>query len=298
MNVVTVSLGQLVDGALAEVQAPHEIGRALVRSAALNASETTFTLSDPLNVNPADVLEFASELMLVVGKTSDPSPVFTVSRGYAQTTATTHPGTQTGTVNPQFNRKRVAAAIVQSFPCMEANGLVLIRNTTVVAVADSTNRIYLPMPSETRDVWSVRKGLVDASRWEFIDNLPSVAPYTTGRVVRMARNVTVGDSFFVQYRTPYRWSTFPAAPDEAATIDVLEGAESVPIAYALAWLVSKREISRSEIDRSQEWQAGEPLRGGVSTGQVRALWQEFYRKLDEARRLDPPSPRRPYLRRA
>lgn len=301
MNTITVTLGELVDHTLQEVQNAQEVGLTVVRNDALDATQTTFTLTGHERVNISDVLEFGTELMLVRDKSADANPVFTVTRGHYQTTAVAHGTNETGTVNPQFNRRRVAEALDRSLPSMEANGLVLVLNTVLPVIEDTDldvthKRLMLQLPPETREVVSVSRGLVEARNWEFIDNLP-LSNYPNGRVVRMSRWSKLGDEYNVTYKVPFRWSNHPTFPVEADTLTLPEGTEYVPCAFAKAWLSSGREFSRQQIDRSQEWNVGEPARGGVSLSTVRALWQEYYRALDEARRLEPQMLRRPFFRR-
>jgi hypothetical protein len=245
----------------------------------------------------SDVLEFAAELMLV---TVAAAPTYTVSRGYYGTTAVSHAATQTGFRNPQWNRQRVAGAVRRAFPRLEALGVPLIKSTTCYpeTTVESDFNLYIDVPEEVREVLAVRDDLSEIDHWQFVEDLPTSSGYHTGKVVRLPRWVTDDDDFYVTYRAPYRWSTHPAAPVEASTIDIPEGAEDLPSAYAAAWLCSAREISRQEIDRSTEWNQTEPTRGGVSAGLVRAKWQEFYRMLDEVRRIDPPPPTRHYMRKS
>ena len=53
-------------------------------------------------------------------------------------------------------------------------------------------------------------------------------------------------------------------------------------------MVDSREISRTQIDRTEEWSRTEGFERGQTGALVRARWQAFYRALDEARRLNPP----------
>lgn len=297
MNTVTVTLSTLVDRALEELQGPSELGKKVVRSAALTASETTFTLSDT-TPSVSDLLEFGDELMLITGKSTDTNPTFTVSRGYYQTTAVAHDAEEVGYVNPQWNRHRVAGAVRRAFARLEGLGVPLLKSTAggPEESVDSDLRMVLSIPSEARDVWNVRQDLIEVEHWEFIEDLPT-SDYPTSKVVRLPKWVQDDDWFNVVYRAPYRWDSFPDEPTGTSEIELPEGAEDLPAAYAAAWLTSAREISRTELDRATEWNASEPSRGGVSQSLVRAKWQEFYRALDEVRRLDTPLPRRPYVRR-
>jgi hypothetical protein len=182
---------------------------------------------------------------------------------------------------------------------MEALGLPLLVSGVFTRATDMQ---YVSVPENVREV--LRISVVESStgrigelhNWNLFQDLPT-ALYPTGKIVRLPASVKNSDSLHVVYRVPYRWSSYPAAPTEAATVSVPEGAEDLPALYASAWLVSAREISRGEIDRAEEWNRSEPQRGGVSLSLSRALWQNFYRALDEARRLNLPPLHRPYVKR-
>lgn len=301
MNVLTVTLGSLVDQALEDLRNYDELGRLVVRNEALDLVATTCTFVDASNLNVADVVEFGTELVRVIAKTADVTPLFTIARGVYGTTPQTHPASQVGTQRPKWNRKKVASAIVRSFPRIEARG-VCVRKTVVaspvleiVPAGVTATRYTLQVPAEARGVVRVRDGLYEADGWEFLDDRNTV-DYPTGKIVRLGRCVKDVPHEIV-YLAPFRWSTYPVAPGEAATIVVPEGAEALPVDWAVPFLLSNREISRSEIDRVTKWQEGEPQRGGISAGMVRARWQQFYAAIDEVLRLDPKPARRPVVRR-
>jgi hypothetical protein len=300
VNTVEVTLGELIDRTLLQIQSAPEQGGAVTIASDLPLSDNQFTLSSSVDgMNVSDVVEFGTELMLVTGKSADADPEYTVSRGYYQTEAMIHTAGDVGQVNPTWPRRRIAEGVRRCFTRLEALGLPLFRSGLffpVESVAD-TSQLVLELPEATRDVLSVRYGLSELARWHFVDDLPT-SEYSSGKVVRLPRSTSTTAEFSVTYRIPYRWSTHPVVPGESATIDLPEGAEDLPCAYAVAWLVSAREVSRSDIDRAEEWSRSEPMRNGASQGVVRGLWQEFYRGLDEARRLDPPLPRRPFIRRS
>lgn len=296
----TVTLGDLVDKALIELQDPAEQGLLLVLSDTLTASssDTTFTVTDGAKLNVSDIVEFGSELMLVTEKTSDTVPVFTCSRGYYGTTVAAHASGDSGLANPQFARYRVAEAVKRAFTRLDALGLP---NITSSVMNRATGLQYVSMPSNTRKV--LRVGYVnettgrwfDIGGWEFVDDVPT-ATVSTGKLLRIPSNITNTDDLQVTYQIPYRWSTYPTAPTEASTITIMEGAEELPAQYAAAWMVGRREISRSEIDRSEEWNRSETVRNGGSTTLVRLLWSQFYQGLDEAKRLVRVPIHRPYVR--
>jgi hypothetical protein len=296
MNTVSVTLSALVDKALLELQGPTGAGRQVVMSGTVltDPASRQLTLAGTDTVAVSDVIQFSDELMLVTDVTDG---VITVSRGYYGTLATTYQDGQVGFVNPPWPRKRVAEGVKRSFPRLEALGVPLVRSATFSRVADMQ---YVEMPAETRDVLHV--GYFDSSgrfwdipQWRYFQDLPT-SKVTSGKIVRLPSFVANADELEITYRVPYRWANHPDAPYGDTTIEVPEGAEDLPSTYAAAWCLSAREVSRSELDVAEEWNRGEPQRGGVSLSLVRAKWQEFYRALDEARRLNHIPTHRPYVR--
>lgn len=296
MNVVTVTLGSLVDRALDELEAAPEVGRAVVLSTGLTETSDAMQLVDAERVSVTDIVELGSELVLVLTVSDDEVPTMALVRGYNRTTPAVHPAGSVGYLNVQWPRQRIANAVVRSFARLEAFK-VLPWESTVMFPSESVDstRLVVELPAGTRAVSSVRRfGMQEVRNWEFV-YLPTT-DYSTGAVVVLPLATHPTEEYSVVYRKAYRWSTYPLAPDEEATIGMTEGTEDLPAAYAAAWLISGREISRSDIDRAEEWTAGEPSRGGVSAGLVRAKWQEFYRMVDEARRLEPQLTHRPFVR--
>lgn len=295
MNLVTVPLSTLVERALKPVRGPYEVGQPVVRAASLDAVQNTFTLSTL--VAPTTVLEFGTELMYVTLRSNDPNPVYTVIRGYFGTTAVTHGANEPGLISPTFTRRAAMDGVISSINAIDAVMPIVVsqRITPVDDPAETVEgRTILPMPEETREVWEVRYGLDRLPRWYLEKDLPTVE-YSTGKVIRLPYGWPTDKPLLVTYSVPYRWSSFPDEPDETASIDLPEEAAQLPALYASAWLLSGREVSRHDIDRSEEWARTEPLRGGVSGQMVQRKWQEFYRSLDEAQRLDKPLPRRPFV---
>lgn len=298
MNTIEVSLGTLVDRALEELRSQYEVGRPLVRSDSLTPEDNQFTLSASVNVG--DVLEFGAELMLVTNKTTGTTPTYTVYRGWDNTEATVHDPNEAGFVNPTFSRKAAASGVKRSLTCIESTqaGLMFLKTETYTPVADpfdtSTGLLVVELPEETRDVLYVRHGLLDVRRTRFLDNV-SILTYETGKVLALPLGWDATMTVDVTREVPYRWSSYPDEPTEDDTIEMPEGCDYLPSSYATAWVISGREVSRTEIDRSEEWNRTEPTRGGVAQSVVRDKWQQFYRKLDEARRLNVPLPTRPFV---
>lgn len=298
MNTVTVTLGTLVDRALEELRSQYEVGRPVVRSDSLTPSTTQFTLN-VANVNIGDVLEFAAELMLCTAKTTGTTPTYTVIRGWDNTQATSHDANEAGFVNPTFSRKAAAAGVKRSLSCIQSTaGLEFLKTEDYVAVADpydtSVGITVIELPEETLDVWYVRSGIANVRRWRFMGNVATTT-YDTGKILVLPLGWDTTTTVAVTRLVPYRWSSYPDDPDEEDEIELPEGTDYLPSTYATAWVISGREVSRTEIDRSEEWNRSEPARGGVSQSVVRDKWQQFYRKLDECRRIDAPMPTRPYV---
>jgi hypothetical protein len=299
VDTVSVSLGTFVDRALLDLESPTERGRRVVLTDALTAvsTDTTFTLSDAENVYVTDIIEFGSELLLVSAKSDDATPIFTCSRGYYGTTVAAHALQDVGTVNPAYPRIRVAEAVRRSFPRIEAFGVPLIATTSG---NPETGLLYMELPSGCREVLSVTYHGTDGrlrelGGWRAHLDVP-VGVSSTGKILNLPLIVEDEDDINITYRSAYRWSTYPTAPTEAATISIMEGGEDLPALYAAAWMIGAREISRQDLDRSEEWGANEMVKNGVSATLLRTKWQEFYRSLDEARRLPIVPVHRPYIR--
>lgn len=286
MNTVSVTLGDLVDRATFELQGPNELALSTTATASMTTSSTSLTLADASAVNVNDVLEIGSELVLVTAKSADAVPVLTISRGYYQSTAAAHDSGDVVSVNPRHPRVRIADAVRRCFSRLESLGLPL---SSAATLNREPGLKYAVVPEQVRDVLRVSYMSTDGKwwdldKWEFVDDVPT-GKVASGKLLRLPRYIMDDDDLEVVYRIPYRWSSHPAAPSESDTITMIEGSEDLPVLYAVAWLTARREISRTEIDRAEEWSAGEPSRGGVSSSVARLTWQEFYRSMDEARRL-------------
>jgi hypothetical protein len=299
MELLTVSMSELVDRALLELHAPSERGlRVVIGDDALGATDTTtFTLSHGAEfVNRTDVIEFGNELVLVTGKSDDLVPVFTAARGYFGTEPGEYLTGVDGTVNPPFPRFRVAEGVRRSFPRLDALGVHVVKSDVVLK---EFGQAYALLPAGTKDVydvWYFAPGgrLVDLDRWRFDHSLPTDR-FPTGAAVRLPYYVEDGDELHIRFRVPYRWDSFPDPPSMDSQILVPEGAEDLPALYAACFMVSAREVSRHEIDRSEEWARTADISERGSPGAlVRAKWQEFYRALDEARRVNHVPARRTY----
>jgi hypothetical protein len=297
MNLTTVTLGQLVDGALEGVQAPPEVGRLVVRTAALGEGDGGFQLVDASIVAVTDIIEFADELMFVTAKSDDSATAtLTVIRGYYGTTPRTHAANEVGVLNPRWARKRVASLINESFTHLESGGVqIVVTDPMIVPYVDPYDNwtTLLPVPEGARRVWNVRAGIHEIAQWHPVGDLPE-GDYPDTRVIRLPRHMRLYDGpYSIVYQMPYRWSDTPAV--ETSTVEIPEGAEFLPALYAAWKLTGDREVSRSQVDRSEEWTAGQRDTGPAL---VRLKREEFYGALLAAKSAlaaSMPDRRRPHV---
>lgn len=259
-----------------------------------DAVDTTLTVADQTNVisNPS-ILEAGQELLLVTGKTADTAPVFTVIRGYAGTPK--NAGWPTGSpllIEPAWSRWRVRNAVVRCFQrCLNAK---LPQLVTAQLDPLTSSSLVVEMPANTVDVNRVfiqnsRTGTPEeVNSWDFFDDV-SAASSTAKLLTLSPQAAGCARSFgtlYVTYQTPYGWSGLdPADPAEADTISIPLGAEELPGLYAAAFLLAGREVSRIQLDRTEEWPNETAMRNGVTLRAVQQAWSAFYAALDEARSL-------------
>jgi hypothetical protein len=244
-------------------------------------------------VNITDLIEFGDDISFVTAKVGNGVSVI---RGYYGTTAQDHDSGDVGVLNPRWTRKRVANTIRDSFTFLEENGLPLVFTETAIdPVADpiESYSMVLPVPSGARRVFTVSYGTHVIPNMVPVNNLSLADGYPSESVVRLpgfARRFA--GPYTITYQLPYRWSTFPDPPVEESTIEIPEGAELLPPMYAVWKLTSDREVSRSQIDRSEEATNSQRDTGPAL---VRLKQQEFYGALDAARRPTVQPHSRPYV---
>jgi len=270
-------------------------------TALTSGSDTSLTLAsgDEDYVQVTSVLEGGQELLLVTGKSTDATPVFTVSRGYAGSTAaaTGHATSDTLQLDPAHPRHEIDRAIRR---CLKGPFNVYLPNITNGAFTRVTDRQYFEMPATTMFVNSVRffssttGKVIDVAGWQFEQDLPTSVSSTT-KLLRLPSNVGNSDSMIVVYQTPY---SFTGSGDESDTISVPVGAEDLPSLWAAAYLAFGREISRIELDRVEEAHQDQQMRGGGNIRQIREMWAQFYRLVDEVRRNHHVPRHRPYRKMA
>lgn len=293
----TLRLGTLVDETISAMLRPNE--RPLeVRLGATdlpNPSSTQITVSDASAIGVSSLLEHRDELMLVTAKSQDPTPVLTVARGYAGTPVRS-PASQGAVLrrDPAFPRHEVGTWVKRSF--LSIGGQIPnLRSETYFRTPGEQNII---LPANTLDVFQVRYMVplagrpVEIGQWEFEPNMPpSVA--ASGKMLRLPSYVQDDDELIVVSRTTYEWQ----GTDEDATIEVPYTADDLPVLYASAYGQMRREVSRAELDKIEEWNQEQAIRAGVNLRLVRDLWGEYYRRLDEVRQTHPVPKHRPFRKR-
>jgi hypothetical protein len=298
MQTITVTLGSLIDTTLFEMEAAAERGRPVTLGTTISEVDNEFILSTGV-AQVSDVIEFGSELVLVTARSDAQNPMYTVQRGYYGSIAVAHTIGALGITNPQFSRRRVAEAINRSFPRLESLGVHPVESAVIYR---TEGKRQLVLPEDAREVLQIVYINSDTGRvvpigaWNAYGTVdPTVS--ATGRLVHLPPFIADDDELHVVYQVPYEW-TGEAFPSEAAQVKLPRGAQDLPASYAAAWLTSAREVSRQELDRSEEFGRTVPLTNGGGAGLVNAKWREFYRALDEARRIvaiDVPK-YRPYIR--
>lgn len=293
---VSVSLGNLIDETLDVLLRPSEHPRrlALGSNALADLVDDKFTLAaDSDLVNVTDVIEFDSELVLVTAKNADATPVFTCARGYLDTTAATHASGSVGRLNPQFPRSKVERVLRQGVGVLNT-WLPRISSAVFQRIEDQQ---YVEVGSDTIEVLEVgffneQTGrYTELAGWRFFEDVPDTVVGST-KLVRVPSSVTDDQDLVVKRVTPYSWS----GTGELASVSVPLTADDLLPLYAAARLASGREVSRLELDKVEEWNREAAIRQGVNLRQVREMWTDFYRRLDECRRIQNVPRHRPYVK--
>ena len=299
----TLTLRQLIDETLetlyrtAERPRPVTLGTAV--SSSTIARQIVLTEGAPY-VSTTDTLEFGSELMLVTTKTEQVNPTFTVLRGYAGTTAVDHVFGEIGFINPYWPRSVVRRHIERFFrniapvhvPFVEA----FLANTTFMAAGIGSQSIALD--EDVIDVLDVRYQspttgrIVNVPGWHFEDHLPA-AISSSGKALKVPSIVSPTDDLLVTVSRRY----FFSGSTEDAAITMPDGISDIPSMWTAAMLASGREVSRLELDKLSDETGEAAARAGANVGLLRLLWTNVYRRIDEARRIDPKPNRLVYNRR-
>ena len=296
-----VTMQQLIDRVLARLVTPREFPlQVQVGATHLTAStsSTSLALVDATEVMPTDVLEFGQELVLVTAK-DDATDLLTVARGYMGTTPDVALPGAVGYKSPRWPRHHVAQAVKDAM----SGGLVpVVPELETIVSSVLSGGSLVPVDADTLDVVAVKvmddqNRLIDLSRWDFMDHLPT-AYFPTGKAVQVNSGPDDDDLFWVTLFRPYRWydsdGDETTSPDETATTNPPNAGEDLPVLWAAATLATGRELSRGELDQVEEWNEQQAQQQGINIRLVRELWSEFYRRVDEVRKTYPVKRHRPY----
>lgn len=296
----TLALGDIIDETLSNLyRAAERPRRVTVGSNALSAStsDVTMTLSDWTGVQPSTVLEMGSEMALVTAVSADATPSITVAREYHGTTAAAHVAGSPVDIGPIPWPRADVRRWVERFFTGPANSW--IPNITSAVFNRAPALQYVELPSDTVKPLSVRHmstvsgRIVDIAGWQFEQDLPA-SVMTSGKALRLPTKIQDDDDLIITYQSPWAFTD----GTEAGTIDVPLGSEDLPALYAAAYGSMRREVSRAELDKIEEWNQEQAIRAGVNLRLVRDLWGEFYRRLDDARRVQEVPKHRPYRKMA
>ena len=231
----TVTLGGLIDDTLEMLYRTSERPfQVTVGSSALDSpTDTTLTVDDASRVQATDVLEIADELMLITSKSNDSTPVLTVSRGYAGSSATSgHATNATALINPPWPRSSISDWIQR---CFKSVMNAQLPNRVTESMTRTTDMQWVLMPENTMRVYSVRHmigqtgRIIDIGGWQFEQDMPT-GLVSTGKALRTPTSVENNDSIIVVYQTPYAFT----GSGDSSTIDVPIGAEDIPALWAAA----------------------------------------------------------------
>lgn len=289
MASTTVTFNDLIDEALSVLYEHSERPRqtSVGANALSTISDTNLTVADPSKVSVTDLIEMADGEQLLVTGRSD-TDVFTVARGYNGTPASAEHVTSTQIViNPKYGRLEVERWVKRWF---HVAGNVYLPNLATIVAYRTPGEQLVELPADTLDVVSVRAQgtggrISDVGHWQVERDVPTTL-YPTGIVMRVSVTLTDDDELWVTRVAPYVTS--------GISVDVPLGAEDLPILFAVAYGAARREVSRLDLDSVQEWNQAAAIGNGQQLRLIRELWGEYYRRLDDARRIHPVPKHRPY----
>jgi len=298
----TKTLTEMVDDVELELYRGTERPAVLTMgSAALtNGTDTSHDLTVGV-LSATDVAQWDDELVLV---TADVAGTYTVIRGFDGSSTTSHPsGTvSAGTVgylNPQWPRHRIVRALKRALGSM-STWVPRVSNTDITVGADR----FEELAADTMAVMDVRfeqttGRVTHVGGWEFMEDLSSTIS-STGKGLSLPSAVQQSDVLTVTRVVAYEWDdvSIPGAkttePVNADTLILPQLGEDLPIMYATAYMLAGREVSRTELDTVEDWTTADAIRQGGNIRLMRERWQDYYRRLDEVKRVVRPVRYRPF----
>lgn len=304
---VTLTVGDLVDRSLEYLYRAQERPRQTkIITTALTTGSTTMQVAaaDEDLIFGTTLLEMGDELVLVTGTSGSAPKTLTIARGYAGTTPAAHAVGDTVLISPSFPRAQLRRRIVDFFTGPANTWLPRLEGATFSTAADG--ELYLELPTNVVQVLEVRYlsaaagRLVHIGNWEMHENLPTSVSSTT-KMLTVSAAVGSADDLICTYHLPWGFTDVSVGggaettdPAEEDTIAFPFGADDLPVLYAAATTITGRELTRLELDNIEEWNATEAIRQGIPVRYIQQLWQQFYRRVDEARRLQHRPKNRPY----
>lgn len=283
----------------------------------LNATDnsSTFTITAEANtLNVGDILEMGLEQLRVTSiDTANPRDI-TAVRGFAGSTKLAHTTGDTVLVNPDWYRMSVYRAILRG---LKGTIPAELPNVKTFNFQPTQNQFYQPMPADCIRPMRVAYVKTDAAsnaqkfrtidEWTWEDDVDPAVSNTGGLItlpIWLCNNVTVSNlTVYVTYQSAYLWTvngsnpvTYTSTPSELNGDYILleTGATDLPALYAAAYLTGNREITRLDLQRVEEWSQEAAIRQGNNLRVVQQVWAEFYRRLDETRRLKTYAKHRPF----
>ena len=122
--------------------------------------------------------------------------------------------------------------------------------------------------------------IMDVGGWQFETALPT-GIVSTGKALRVPTSVENNDTMIVVYQVPY---TFTGGTEDD-TVALPLGSEDIPALWAAAYATTRREVSRNDVSKIEEWNQEAAQRQGVNLRWARELWGEVYRRVDEAKKM-------------
>lgn len=298
---VEVRLGRIVEDALSWLYRAEERPLTVFVGANELSSEVDVTMTMKAEnldeIHRTDLLEGGHEIMLVVDRTDDASPVLTVDRAYA---GTPNGGAHlTNTVllkNPRWKRHDVWRALLQGLEGT-IGGAVPMTERAVIQVTDGW---YAELPDYALGVLQVGVGAggpTDRVRWvddwEYMRDHPQAA---SGQGIDLSTAILGSyDQVVVKYIVPYPtkgptdtdWNESPLPQSQAGEdylVELWVGTEDVAALYAAAMRLTGREMSRIDVTEMEQWNSDNAQRYNVNLTAAKFMWQTFYQRLDELRR--------------
>lgn len=279
-----------------QAERPKEV--AVGTNALTDGNDTALTLAfgDEDSVHVGDRLETAAgETLLVTAKTEDQTPVFTVRRGVYNTSSLAA-AVAAGAyliVEPSWPREQVKRTIRRFIGGVLPTVVPLRETSSGSLVADKQ---WIKLDADVSEIFEVywindlgRPITID--QWRFDPDV-ATAVADTGKILEMPPGLDEDTTFYIVNGKEY------TVPDgESDNVTLMLGSQDLVSLYAAAFLTTGREVSRLAVDRIEEWNQELANRQGLNVRLIRELWAQYYRRVDEVKRIQYRPKRRPFIRR-